>query len=128
MEEITREVVAKTLCNKEGQPAVCKVNGVICGECSPRRECTECEAEVLAKILDAWEAEVSELQEKLAGLERACAMIKNDIAWPVEGENTWECNVCSESTALLACVNENGDTDYIKPKFCAACGAKVVEL
>lgn len=64
--------------------------------------------------------------ERTDSVEQTCTMTKNDIAWPVFGEYTWECNVCSESTALLACVNENGDADYIKPKFCASCGLKVV--
>lgn len=34
---------------------------------------------------------------------------------------------CGEETAVLACVNEDGDMEWVKPRFCGFCGAKVVE-
>lgn len=59
--------------------------------------------------------------------ERTCQMLNDD--WEDsfgEYKHLYECGICSESTALLCCINENGDTDWLKPKFCGHCGAKVV--
>ncbi len=36
------------------------------------------------------------------------------------------CHECGEQTAVMACVNEDGDTEWIKPRFCGFCGAKAV--
>lgn len=59
---------------------------------------------------------------------RTCQMLNDD--WDDsfgEYKHLYECGICSESTALLCCINENGDTEWVKPKFCGNCGAKVVE-
>ena len=59
--------------------------------------------------------------------ERTCQMSNED--WEDsfgEYKHLYECGICSESTALLCCINENGDTDWVKPKFCGYCGARVV--
>lgn len=59
--------------------------------------------------------------------ERTCQMSNDDWADSFgEYKHLYECGICSESTALLCCINENGDTDWVKPKFCGHCGAKVV--
>lgn len=58
---------------------------------------------------------------------RTCQMLNDD--WDDsfgEYKHLYECGICSESTALLCCINENGDTEWVKPKFCGNCGAKVV--
>lgn len=59
---------------------------------------------------------------------RTCQMLNDD--WDDsfgEYKHLYECGICSESTALLCCINENGDTEWVKPKFCGNCGAEVDE-
>lgn len=58
--------------------------------------------------------------------ERTCQM-SNEV-WADsfgECEHLYECGICSESTALLCCINENGDAEWVKPKFCGHCGARI---
>lgn len=45
-----------------------------------------------------------------------------------EYEGLYSCPKCGEETAVLACVNEGGDMERMKPRFCGFCGAKVVEV
>lgn len=72
--------------------------------------------------------------EKLADLiepepERTCQMDKSEFAdFAPEYEGLYSCTKCGEETAVLACVNEGGDMEWMKPRFCGFCGAKVVEV
>lgn len=72
--------------------------------------------------------------EKLAELiepepERTCQMDKSEFAdFAPEYEGLYSCSKCGEETAVLACVNDGGDMEWMKPRFCGFCGAKVVEL
>lgn len=60
--------------------------------------------------------------------ERTCTMDKSEFAdFASEYEGLYSCSKCGEETAVLACVNENGDMEWVKPRFCGFCGAKVVE-
>lgn len=60
--------------------------------------------------------------------ERTCTMDKSEFAdFAPEYEGLYSCPKCGEETAVLACVNENGDMEWVKPRFCGFCGAKVVE-
>ena len=71
--------------------------------------------------------------DKLADLiepapERTCQMDKSEFAdFAQEYEGLHSCHKCGEQTAVLACVNESGDMEWVKPRFCGFCGAKVVE-
>lgn len=75
-----------------------------------------------------------ELHERLAELiepepERTCQMDKSEFAdFAPEYEGLYSCPKCGEETAVLACVNDGGDMEWIKPRFCGYCGAKVVEV
>lgn len=61
--------------------------------------------------------------------ERTCQMDKSDFAdFAPEYEGLYTCSKCGEETAVLACVNEGGDMEWMKPRFCGFCGAKVVEV
>lgn len=61
--------------------------------------------------------------------ERTCQMDKSEFAdFAPEYEGLYSCHKCGEETAVLACVNEGGDMEWIKPMFCGFCGAKVVEV
>lgn len=60
--------------------------------------------------------------------ERTCHMEKCEFAdFAPEYEELHTCSKCGEQTAVLACVNDNGDTEWIKPRFCGYCGAKVTD-
>lgn len=60
--------------------------------------------------------------------ERTCRMDKSEFAdFAPEYEGLYSCLKCGEETAVLACVNEDGDMEWVKPRFCGFCGAKVVE-
>lgn len=60
--------------------------------------------------------------------ERTCTMDKSEFAdFAPEYEGLYSCPKCGEETAVLACVNEGGDMEWVKPRFCGFCGAKVVE-
>lgn len=60
--------------------------------------------------------------------ERTCRMDKSEFAdFAPEYEGLHSCHKCGEQTAVLACVNEDGDMEWVKPRFCGYCGAKVVE-
>lgn len=59
--------------------------------------------------------------------ERTCRMDKSEFAdFAPEYEELHSCHKCGEQTAVLACVNEGGDMEWVKPRFCGYCGAKVV--
>lgn len=59
--------------------------------------------------------------------ERTCQMDKSEFAdFAPEYEGLYSCPKCGEETAVLACVNEGGDMEWMKPRFCGFCGAKVV--
>lgn len=59
--------------------------------------------------------------------ERTCTMDKSEFAdFAQEYEGLYSCSKCGEQTAVLACVNEDGDMEWIKPRSCGFCGAKVV--
>lgn len=59
--------------------------------------------------------------------ERTCTMDKSEFAdFAPEYEGLYSCSKCGEQTAVLACVNEDGDMEWIKPRSCGFCGAKVV--
>lgn len=61
--------------------------------------------------------------------ERTCQMDKSEFAdFATEYEGLYSCTKCGEETAVLACVNEDGDMEWMKPRFCGFCGAKVVEV
>ena len=61
--------------------------------------------------------------------ERTCQMDKSEFAdFAPEYEGLYSCTKCGEETAVLACVNEDGDMEWMKPRFCGFCGAKVVEV
>lgn len=74
-----------------------------------------------------------ELHTRLADLiepelERTCQMDKSEFAdFAQEYEGLHSCHKCGEQTAVLACVNESGDMEWVKPRFCGFCGAKVAE-
>lgn len=56
-------------------------------------------------------------------------MDKSEFAdFAPEYEGLYSCSNCGEETAVLACVNEGGDMEWMKPRFCGFCGAKVVEV
>lgn len=60
--------------------------------------------------------------------ERTCTMDKSEFAdFAPEYKGLHSCPKCGEETAVLACVNEDGDMEWVKPRFCGFCGAKVVE-
>lgn len=60
--------------------------------------------------------------------ERTCQMDKSEFAdFAQEYEGLHSCHKCGEQTAVLACVNESGDMEWVKPRFCGFCGAKVAE-
>lgn len=60
--------------------------------------------------------------------ERTCTMDKSEFAdFAPEYEGLYSCPKCGEETAVLACVNEDGDMEWVKPRFCGFCRAKVVE-
>lgn len=59
--------------------------------------------------------------------ERTCTMDKSEFAdFAPEYEGLYSCSKCGEQTAVLACVNEDRDMEWIKPRSCGCCGAKVV--
>lgn len=59
--------------------------------------------------------------------ERTCTMDKSEFAdFAPEYEGLYSCPKRGEQTAVLACVNEDGDMEWIKPRSCGFCGAKVV--
>lgn len=61
--------------------------------------------------------------------ERTCQMDKSEFAdFAPEYEGLYSCPKCGEETAVLACVNDGGDMEWMKPRFCGFCGAKVVEV
>ena len=61
--------------------------------------------------------------------ERTCQMDKSEFAdFAPEYEGLYSCTKCGEETAVLACVNDGGDMEWMKPRFCGFCGAKVVEV
>lgn len=61
--------------------------------------------------------------------ERTCQMDKSESAdFAPEYEGLYSCRKCGEETAVLACVNDGGDMEWIKPRFCGFCGATVVEV
>lgn len=94
-------------------------------------DCTDVE-DVLGLVTDdgAW-YEASGVR-RLADLiepepERTCTMDKSEFAdFAPEYEGLYSCPKCGEQTAVLACVNEDGDMEWIKPRSCGFCGAKVV--
>lgn len=60
--------------------------------------------------------------------ERTCTMDKSEFAdFAPEYKGLYSCPKCGEETAVLACVNEDGDMEWVKPRFCGFCGTKVVE-
>lgn len=59
--------------------------------------------------------------------ERTCQMNESEFAdFDPECKGLHFCHKCGEQTAVMACVNEDGDTEWIKPRFCGFCGAKAV--
>lgn len=94
-------------------------------------DCAEVE-DVLGLVTDdgAW-YEASGVR-RLADLiepetERVCQMDKSEFAdFAQEYEGLYSCHKCGEQTAVLACVNENGDMEWVKPRFCGCCGSKVM--
>jgi len=60
--------------------------------------------------------------------ERTCQMDRSEFAdFAPEYEGPYTCPKCGEETAVLACVNDGGDMEWMKPRFCGFCGAKAVE-
>ncbi|WP_432315662.1 hypothetical protein [Collinsella aerofaciens] len=60
--------------------------------------------------------------------EQTCTMDKSEFAdFAPEYEGLYSCHKCGEQTAVLACVNEDGDMEWVKPRFCGFCGGRVVE-
>lgn len=89
-------------------------------ECLPAEHMHPCDYEEL-------HARLAELIEPEP--ERTCQMDKSEFAdFAPEYEGLYSCPKCGEETAVLACVNEGGDMEWIKPRFCGFCGAKVVEV
>lgn len=85
----------------------------------------ECLMNQGARILRT-EAEAAEAWNRRA--ERTCQMDKSEFAdFAQEYEGLHSCHKCGEQTAVLACVNESGDMEWVKPRFCGFCGAKVAE-
>lgn len=96
-------------------------------------DCVEVE-EAIGLLIDpdgAWyEADgVRHLADLLEpGPERTCTMDKSEFAdFAPEYKGLYSCPKCGEETAVLACVNEDGDMEWVKPRFCGFCRAKVVE-
>lgn len=87
----------------------------------------------LARITVAEDVSWRGVMRRLADLiepepERTCRMDKSEFAdFAPEYEGLYSCPKCGEETAVLACVNEDGDMEWMKPRFCGFCGAKVVE-
>lgn len=86
----------------------------------------------LAVITKAEDGSWRGVMRRLADLlepepERTCTMDKSEFAdFAPEYEGLYSCPKCGEETAVLACVNEDGDMEWVKPRFCGFCGAKVV--
>lgn len=96
-------------------------------------DCVEVE-EAIGLLIDldgAWyEADgVRHLADLLEpGPERTCTMDKSEFAdFAPAYKGLYSCPKCGEETAVLACVNEDGDMEWVKPRFCGFCRAKVVE-
>ena len=92
-------------------------------------ECDICDTNAMGRFdcSEALDAEMHRMLESHEYRERTCQMLNDD--WEDsfgEYKHLYECGICSESTALLSCINENGDTEWVKPKFCGYCGARVV--
>lgn len=85
-------------------------------------------------VMDSWDLHTfQDIADRLADLiepapERTCTMDKSEFAdFAPEYEGLYSCLKCGEETAVLACVNEDWDMEWVKPRFCGFCGAKVVE-
>ena len=84
-------------------------------------------------VMNDWDFHgFQDVADRLADLiepepERTCTMDKSEFAdFAPEYEGLYSCSKCGEQTAVLACVNEDGDMEWIKPRSCGFCGAKVV--
>ena len=106
-------------------------------DCNGFDQCDECQELSLRLFSDTQalcqlEGGCANYWEDLADLiepepERTCTMDKSEFAdFAPEYEGLHSCSKCGEETAVLACVNEDGDMEQVKPRFCGYCGAKVV--
>lgn len=119
--------------DKERRATAQKLRGLEVGEFDDGEfyDCADVE-DVLGLVTDdgAW-YEASGVR-RLADLiepepERTCTMDKSEFAdFAPEYEGLHSCSKCGEETAVLACVNEDGDMEWVKPRFCGYCGVKVV--
>lgn len=76
----------------------------------------------------SWRGVMRRLADLMEPKERTCQMDKSEFAdFAQEYKGLHSCHKCGEQTAVLACVNESGDMEWVKPRFCGFCGAKVVE-
>lgn len=109
-----------------------KLRGLEAGDFSDGRfyDCGEVETALGLVDYGSWyeEADVRHLADLIEPEpERTCRMDKSEFAgFAPEYEGLYSCPKCGEETAVLACVNEGGDMEWIKPRFCGSCGAKVV--
>lgn len=70
-----------------------------------------------------------EVDDNMFVRSRTCEMRQeHDGSDPRYGDyvNLYACSECGEETAMLVAINEDAETEWIKPKFCGNCGAKVV--